>query len=222
MPTNFVRSARLASLLALALAGCSGAPAPDPDPAARLLGPCWRQRDGAACDDGNPCNGPEACRVGRCANLGRWLDDGTACGDGDPCDGDDLCQAGTCVTGAPPTIDDGDACTDDGCTVERGVFHDPSLACAAPAGTDVVPGGAPLPIVIAGRRWGDQSDGGVASFVTRETSEVFHISIHAQARDLAAYLGEAAGLAAPFPIECVGAGCCVTADGTGVVDRCGR
>jgi hypothetical protein len=203
-PLN-LRTTRLAALLATAFIGCSADP--PPEPAARVLGPCWHRPDGAACDDGAACNGPEACRLGRCVNLGRWLDDGTACGDGDPCDGDDACQAGACVTAAPPVIDDGDACTDDGCTAERGVFHDPSLACAAPAGTDFVPGGQPLPIVIAGARWGDQVAGGQPAFITRETDEGFHVSLHAQAIDLAAQLGLAAGLADPFPIECVGAGC---------------
>ncbi|TMB19732.1 MAG: hypothetical protein E6J59_11080, partial [Deltaproteobacteria bacterium] len=54
----------------------------------------------ALCDDGNPCNGAETC--------------GGAAG----------CQPGT-----PPSCDDGNACTVDGCDPQSGCTHDPIPGC---------------------------------------------------------------------------------------------
>lgn len=49
----------------------------------------------AECDDGDACNGPEACDPG----------------------------AGFCVVGEAPTCDDGEACTEDICDVDAGCVH---------------------------------------------------------------------------------------------------
>lgn len=94
-------------------------------------GPCPGQPDGMSCDDGNTCNGSEACRAGICraastpaadgtvcdaadacrapgtcrAGLcepGLALPDGTVCGDADPCNGQETCEGGACVPGRGP------------------------------------------------------------------------------------------------------------------------
>ncbi|MCE9578909.1 MAG: hypothetical protein K8W52_37640 [Deltaproteobacteria bacterium] len=200
-----LRAGLVTFLLCSALA-CAG-----PDPAAtttagaNLTSACAGRRNGTPCDDGEPCNGPEACRAGRCVNLGRWVADGTSCADADVCNGDEACAGGACTPGLAPATDDGDACTLDGCTADRGVFHDPVAACTA-GGTDFLPGGQPLPIVIAGARWADDGPGAATSFITRDAN-TFHLSLHRQAADLAAYLDRAAGLTDGFVVQCVGEGC---------------
>ena len=98
-------------------------------------GPCAGQADGASCDDGNACNGADACQSGVCQHTaapadgtscassnacqgggtcqsgqcvgGATLPDGTPCPDGDPCNGTELCQAGACAAGtaAPEPLD---------------------------------------------------------------------------------------------------------------------
>jgi hypothetical protein len=64
------------------------------------------------CDDGNICNGVEACVANSCA-PGVSL----VCSDGNACNGQETCD-GTlgCVGGSPLTCDDGTACTIDACT----------------------------------------------------------------------------------------------------------
>jgi len=114
------------------------------DPAA------WSDRDGAACDDGDPCTVMDSCRGGSCApGLPRQCDDGNVCTD-DTCDpqgggclytaNQAVCQPASCaglvyhparVCGdkicQPSTLvscDDGDPCTEDSCAPD-GCHHLP-------------------------------------------------------------------------------------------------
>lgn len=80
--------------------------------------------EGSSCGDGNLCNGDELCNaVGQC-QPGTVQAPGTDCGDGDRCNGDETCDsAGSCLGGAPPVVDDNNACTADACDAENGVTH---------------------------------------------------------------------------------------------------
>ncbi|MFO0737732.1 MAG: hypothetical protein U0270_17700 [Labilithrix sp.] len=113
---------------------------------------------GAPCGDSNACTGIEHCDgLGACVpGVPPSIDDanpctidacdpvlgvthtpvpaGTACANGDRCDGDEVCDgAGACVAGTPPTLTDGNPCTDDACDPATGVTHVPrpagDLAC---------------------------------------------------------------------------------------------
>lgn len=71
--------------------------------------------------------GPE----GSVCNTGN-LQLGTPCGDGQVCNGSESCDGtGSCVAGAPPPVDDGNACTIDSCVEPTGVKHEPTAACKA-------------------------------------------------------------------------------------------
>lgn len=105
--------------------------------------------DGNACTAGDTCNGAGACAAG--APLA--VDDGnpctrdlcdsvrgvlheplpfgdTACANASACDGVETCDgAGACRPGAPPPIDDGNACTLDTCNPATGPVHTPVAGC---------------------------------------------------------------------------------------------
>ena len=49
--------------------------------------------------------------------------EGAACGDGDLCNGDERCAGGICQPGAPPHCDDANACTNDACVPATGCVH---------------------------------------------------------------------------------------------------
>jgi glucose/arabinose dehydrogenase len=72
-------------------------------------GPCAGQVDGASCDDGNACNGADACQAGVCQHAAP-LADGTACASANACQGAGTCQGGQCVGGTP--LPDGTSCAD--------------------------------------------------------------------------------------------------------------
>lgn len=104
----------------------------------------------ADCSDGNVCNGIEACRAGLCvAGPTPSCDDGnlctadscdpatgcvnvpehTVCDDGVFCNGVEQCDLSTqaCVSGPPPSLDDGIACTIDACDERAGaIVHIPN------------------------------------------------------------------------------------------------
>ena len=108
---------------------------------------------GTACDDGDLCNGHEACNsIGFCA-VGPALivDDGnpctadscdaltgvahvavaegTSCSDANACNGVEVCSSsGQCTAGQAPASDDGNACTEDACDPTLGVTHLPVAA----------------------------------------------------------------------------------------------
>jgi Dictyostelium (slime mold) repeat len=113
--------------------------------------PICRPTDGctgpADCDDGDVCNGREACVRCACESVGEPLDcddgndctvdscdptrgcvharvrNGVSCDDGDPCNGAETCQAGLCTAGSPPSCDDGNPCTNDLCALGLGCLH---------------------------------------------------------------------------------------------------
>ena len=104
--------------------------------------------DGTSCSDGNVCNGAEICMSGVCrpgtplpATDGNpctadacdpltgvshlAVPDGTSCSDGDACNGAETCVSGVCLAGAPPLVDDHNACTSDACDPATGPTHTP-------------------------------------------------------------------------------------------------
>jgi RHS repeat-associated protein len=90
-------------------------------------------------DDGNPCTSDSCDPASGVAHVP--LAAGTACADADLCNGDETCNAsGTCVAGTPPTVGDGNPCTDDTCDPSTGVAHDPVAAGTACADADLCNG----------------------------------------------------------------------------------
>jgi len=75
------------------------------------------------------------------------LVDGARCDDADLCNGRETCQGGTCRAGAPPTCDDGDPCTVNGCApavgcqyaVISGCCRTPKMAATSVSGAVGVP-----------------------------------------------------------------------------------
>lgn len=108
---------------------------------------------GTSCDDGDPCNGEESCdstgacqpgeplelddgnpcTLDACAPEGgvthEVLPEGTSCSDGNVCNGNETCDAAAnCQAGTPPSLDDGNPCTNDSCDPQSGVQHLPAAA----------------------------------------------------------------------------------------------
>jgi hypothetical protein len=99
----------------------------------------------AACDDGNPCTGPDACSGGSCTGailppeelsllecLCKTDSDCAALENGNLCDGTLQCAklkpddpSGVCqvVLGSIPECTDSNPCTDDGCDAKGGCFY---------------------------------------------------------------------------------------------------
>jgi subtilisin family serine protease len=75
------------------------------------------------CDDGNPCTADSCNLMTGCAHA--VIADGAACPDGNVCNGSEICQAGACVAGAAPNCDDGNACTTDSCNPATGCAPTP-------------------------------------------------------------------------------------------------
>ncbi|MDH3785954.1 MAG: hypothetical protein OEV00_11585, partial [Acidobacteriota bacterium] len=82
------------------------------------------------CTDSNPCT-LNSCDLAtnRCLTLFEPM--GAACADGDLCNGDEQCDgAGACFAGDPPDCDDGVLCTVDGCDATLGCVQTPDdLLC---------------------------------------------------------------------------------------------
>lgn len=130
--------------------------------------------DGSDCDDGTACtqvdvcqsgecmagapvvcDAPEACQgLGSCNDLTGACDYPqlptlSSCSDGDACNGLETCDdSGGCIASAPPTLDDGDTCTDDACDPAFGATHLMIAGCGIldehpldppPAAFDTVP-----------------------------------------------------------------------------------
>ncbi len=77
----------------------------------------------ADCATGKPCVRAR-CVDGHC--RAQLATAGTDCDNGDVCDGVARCdQRGVCSPGAPPAVDDKNACTVDSCDPVRGVLHTP-------------------------------------------------------------------------------------------------
>ena len=98
-------------------------------------------------DDGNVCNGPEACSpaTGLCAS-GPAAGNGTSCADANLCNGAETCQTGACSPGTPLTCDDGNGCTDNACVPATGCqYTNNSAPCVEdgnPCTDDVCAAGA--------------------------------------------------------------------------------
>lgn len=96
----------------------------------------WTSNDGAACDDGQACTGPDVCLGGTCTSQPIVCADdgnpctseacvggacqttpltGTACEDGNPCTVGDACDKGSCVAGGAPKDSDMDGSVDVAC-----------------------------------------------------------------------------------------------------------
>lgn len=84
--------------------------------------------DAADCDDGNPCNGAEACTANRCV-PGAPAADGTDCGGGSRCVAS-ACRAPACGDGF---VDAGEDCDDGNGTAGDGCEADCTLSCARDA-----------------------------------------------------------------------------------------
>jgi hypothetical protein len=73
-------------------------------------GACPGALDGTPCeDDGDECNGTEACQAGICRH-GNWASDGAACSVPSSCHDAGVCQEGRCALG--PVVADGTPCPD--------------------------------------------------------------------------------------------------------------
>ena len=83
--------------------------------------------DTVNCDDGNPCTSDSCDAIFGCRNLP--VVDGIACGDGGDVCNPETCQGGTCLPGAPPTCDDGNPCTIDGCDPVAGCTVQTMAGC---------------------------------------------------------------------------------------------
>ena len=70
------------------------------------------------CDDGNPCTDDSCDSVQGCLNGNNT----EPCNDGNACTVPDLCQDGDCLSGPFLGCDDGNPCTDDGCSPADGCF----------------------------------------------------------------------------------------------------
>ena len=117
---------------------------------------CLNAPNTGSCSDGDECNGNETCNGAGTCTPGPVtpIDDGnpctidactltggithtpvaagTPCPDADLCDGTEVCNASAaCVAGTPLDIDDGNACTADGCVPATGATHTPVAAGTA-------------------------------------------------------------------------------------------
>jgi cysteine-rich repeat protein len=82
----------------------------------RVGAPCLEDTD---CDPAGRCAG-QMCDRELCVNVAPL-----ACDDGNACNGAEACSANACVAGSAPSIEDGDSCTDDTCDPATGVAHTP-------------------------------------------------------------------------------------------------
>ncbi len=107
------------------------------------------QKDGAVCDDGDPCSTKSACVEGTCVGKAKDCADANPCTldacdakgvcqhtatpaapceDGDACTTGDSCDQSSCKAGPPAVCEDGNPCTNNAC--------DKATGCAFPAKAD--------------------------------------------------------------------------------------
>lgn len=99
---------------------CQNKQAPAPRPKRVPNDECSTAAD---CADDNPCTESD-CHDSKCVVLPSPA--GTNCDNETVCDGVSSCDGkGKCITGAPPDVDDGNACTRDSCDATRGAVHEP-------------------------------------------------------------------------------------------------
>ena len=102
---------------------------------------CTTVAKAGLCDDGDVCTIQDTCSGGFCGGAKKSCDDGNpctddscdpktgctakansaACSDGNQCTSGDVCAAGACKSGPPSNCDDGDLCTQDGCSAANGL-----------------------------------------------------------------------------------------------------
>ena len=102
-------------------------------------------KDGATCDDGDPCTIKNTCAKGVCKAGGAKAccdsnactdiscvsgkgckfvpDDSNKCDDGNFCTSGDLCKNGECLGKLTNPCDDGNACTKDACNAKQACVH---------------------------------------------------------------------------------------------------
>ena len=110
--------------------------------------------DGVVCSDGSACTQGDQCASGACAGTLTACDDGNTCtfdlcdpaqgcvyeavigykkcDDGDACTTLDACKAGQCAGGDATVCDDGNECTQNGCSPTTGCIYPPlnGVACS--------------------------------------------------------------------------------------------
>jgi hypothetical protein len=76
-----------------------------------------------SCDDKNPCTADvcDASTAFKCVH--KPLSDGAACDDGNACNGSEVCGAGVCKAGKPLSCDDANPCTADKCDIKAGCVN---------------------------------------------------------------------------------------------------
>ena len=109
-------------------------------------GQCEYKFHGLPCDDGNNCSTNDLCIEGVCTGFPVNCEDfnsctvesckegegcfyepltGPYCKDNDACSTLETCESGVCVGHAEINCDDGNVCTEDGCSPDQGCVHDP-------------------------------------------------------------------------------------------------
>ena len=160
------------AVVAAALSLTGGCVGPAPEPVGRVqqrLDVCAVSPDGAICDDGRICTGPDTCQGGVCVGpvkadgttcttgdvclihnsqvcmagvcKGTPAPDGYPCVDDDPCTEPDVCQAGKCISGPPKVCDDQNVCTIDSCVTGKGCMFMSIPECSPDAGVDAIDAG---------------------------------------------------------------------------------
>lgn len=104
---------------------------------------CIHLYNNLLCDDLNACTNNDMCNMGRCVGTPVTCNDNNVCttdycdpavgcifmpndlpcSDGKVCTVGDRCSGGVCVPGPMDTCDDGNVCTDDGCSEPGGCWH---------------------------------------------------------------------------------------------------
>ncbi len=87
-----------------------------------------------ACDDDNPCTRDTCTPATGCQHTA--LSDGAACPDGDLCNGNETCLSGICTPGTPLVCNDASLCTTDVCTPTLGCVFQNNCADGNPCSTD--------------------------------------------------------------------------------------
>ena len=89
--------------------------------------------DTVECETPTDCDDDDVCTIDVCTPEGNCAydnaPDGTACSDGIFCNGAETCDGGVCEPGAPPSCDDGFACTTDECNVAADECVNTPAAC---------------------------------------------------------------------------------------------
>jgi hypothetical protein len=164
-----------------------------------------------ACDDGNPCNGLEACDsvVGCVAGLPLQCDDGNAC------NGQEVClQDSGCKAGVPLVCDDKNGCTDDSCQPDGGCVFVPNAAACDDGNACTVGDGCQGGVCLAGSAKSCDDDNVCTNDSCAPTSGCVHLLNSAPCDDGSlCTTGDFCQLG-----ECVGGGTLLCDDGNSCTD----